>query len=749
MSLFDSVALRAFIPLCVVLMSSSAHAQSCAADETDCGGDMCCPSDKPVCFTAQDKCCASEFPNLCSDNLHCGSTQQDCDCLVAGGTTCGDGCAPAGTVCCDDGSYCPAGNTCGCGGYLSLGEVCCDDGKTCAGGKQCACGGCTDPEAVCCPDGSTCSGGQQCDCGGCVDPGSVCCSDGTTCPSGDQCLCGGCAPSVPGLMCCGTSVCNLGQECCGSTCMPSGSVCCGGTTYCPSGTTCVGTTACQSPGPPTCPAGYPINCGDGYCCPTDTTCSTTTGQCTSSVAKMSPPPDKKVMVTPTAKPGVEGPSGKPGSNSGGGGGSLKWGCSTTPGFGAVWAVALMLLARRRRVAVLAIALASMSAFADETCSDGREKSDDTSGHCCWRGQAWSNSRNRCVGIPVECPSGTKGNGDACVAVCADGQSVTAETAGHCCWPTQVWSNGRNACVGIPQCPSGQHAEGETCVSAATCADGQSRTADTAGHCCWPSQVWSSSRSVCVGVPQCPSGQHAEGESCVAGIACDPGMVSNPDTAGRCCWPNQVWSNGRAVCIGVPACPSGSVAQGETCVAGANAPPSGDGLEVPAPPPAPPSSVAGVETGTAEAPPALDFAWHMSIDVLIDVATSRIGARIRADIPFSDGPSTLALGFGAGALVPSFSSPSDNTWVFPLEVLLSYRIGIWGGRFQIIPRTGVVAPVLLDGSTIALAVKLNVGAMVRYAFGAPGSHFGVTLGGELLIPLLGAGWVFMIPVGLTF
>jgi hypothetical protein len=35
---------------------------------------------------------------------------------------------------------------------------------------------------------------------------------------------------------------------------------------------------------------------------------------------------------------------------------------------------------------------------------------------------------------------------------------------HCCWPKQAWSASRQVCVGIPQCPQGFEVEGEGCVS---------------------------------------------------------------------------------------------------------------------------------------------------------------------------------------------------------------------------------------------------------------------------------------------
>ncbi len=47
--------------------------------------------------------------------------------------------------------------------------------------------------------------------------------------------------------------------------------------------------------------------------------------------------------------------------------------------------------------------------------------------------------------------------------CPPGQAVTSDTEGHCCWPGQAWSMTRQVCVGIPQCPAGFAAQGQTCV----------------------------------------------------------------------------------------------------------------------------------------------------------------------------------------------------------------------------------------------------------------------------------------------
>jgi predicted RNA binding protein YcfA (HicA-like mRNA interferase family) len=46
-----------------------------------------------------------------------------------------------------------------------------------------------------------------------------------------------------------------------------------------------------------------------------------------------------------------------------------------------------------------------------------------------------------------------------------------------------------------------------------CPDGMVKTVDTKGQCCWPGQSWNQSKKQCVGIPDCPSGFSADGESC--------------------------------------------------------------------------------------------------------------------------------------------------------------------------------------------------------------------------------------------
>ena len=47
--------------------------------------------------------------------------------------------------------------------------------------------------------------------------------------------------------------------------------------------------------------------------------------------------------------------------------------------------------------------------------------------------------------------------------CPAGQSITGDTDGHCCWPAQAWKKSAARCVGVPRCPKGTSAAGETCI----------------------------------------------------------------------------------------------------------------------------------------------------------------------------------------------------------------------------------------------------------------------------------------------
>ncbi len=47
--------------------------------------------------------------------------------------------------------------------------------------------------------------------------------------------------------------------------------------------------------------------------------------------------------------------------------------------------------------------------------------------------------------------------------CPEGKFVNAATAGHCCWPEQIWSDHGKGCIGTPRCPPGFQRSGLECV----------------------------------------------------------------------------------------------------------------------------------------------------------------------------------------------------------------------------------------------------------------------------------------------
>ena len=82
-------------------------------------------------------------------------------------------------------------------------------------------------------------------------------------------------------------------------------------------------------------------------------------------------------------------------------------------------------------------------------------------------------------------------------------------------------------------------------------------------------------------------------------ACAEGRVASEATAGRCCWPGQVWAPASGTCSGAPACPGPFVAQGDTCVLPASP------RAVPEPPPdAVAAPVAGFSPSPYAPPPGL-------------------------------------------------------------------------------------------------------------------------------------------------
>lgn len=100
----------------------------------------------------------------------------------------------------------------------------------------------------------------------------------------------------------------------------------------------------------------------------------------------------------------------------------------------------------------------------EECTEGKGRSVDTAGHCCWSGQVWN--RTGCVGVPSSCPAGLSQSAahQSCELVACGGGQARAEDGVHCCWPGQGWSKSRATCIGVPKCPTGFEAQGDsTCV----------------------------------------------------------------------------------------------------------------------------------------------------------------------------------------------------------------------------------------------------------------------------------------------
>lgn len=128
-----------------------------------------------------------------------------------------------------------------------------------------------------------------------------------------------------------------------------------------------------------------------------------------------------------------------------------------------------------------------------------------------------------------------------------------------CMPDEV--RDANGCCASPTTgvPIGRDAPPQ--LGTVGCTAGMRRTPLSAGHCCWPEQVWGDDR--CRGIPsRCPRGYTVDAarETCAL-TACPSGMTRASDEV-SCCWPGQVFAGDR--CRGVPRCPDGTLPQGEGC-----------------------------------------------------------------------------------------------------------------------------------------------------------------------------------------
>jgi hypothetical protein len=70
-----------------------------------------------------------------------------------------------------------------------------------------------------------------------------------------------------------------------------------------------------------------------------------------------------------------------------------------------------------------------TASAEAPCPAGQLRSDDTRGNCCWGGQAWSTTKQRCVGAPT-CPPGMRANGEQCVTALAEADPAKPGSPPH-------------------------------------------------------------------------------------------------------------------------------------------------------------------------------------------------------------------------------------------------------------------------------------------------------------------------------
>jgi hypothetical protein len=124
--------------------------------------------------------------------------------------------------------------------------------------------------------------------------------------------------------------------------------------------------------------------------------------------------------------------------------------------------------------------------------------------------------------------------DDCKAkVCPPGMIKNADTQDHCCWQGQVWVVSENRCVGTPVCPKGFSIgpHGKGCIATGNCPPGKVLSQDPK-QCCWPGQGYSHEKKSCVGAPICPQGMVANGDNCQPGTAAAPAApAAGPPAAG--------------------------------------------------------------------------------------------------------------------------------------------------------------------------------------------------------------------------
>lgn len=71
-----------------------------------------------------------------------------------------------------------------------------------------------------------------------------------------------------------------------------------------------------------------------------------------------------------------------------------------------------------------------------------------------------------LGLLVLCFSSAAHADEEEEPLCPAGKVVSAETKGHCCWPSQTWNEAGSYCTGRPTCPAGMTRDGLTCTAGA-------------------------------------------------------------------------------------------------------------------------------------------------------------------------------------------------------------------------------------------------------------------------------------------
>lgn len=168
----------------------NAAVTGCDIAEKSCEGG-CIPILGECCYTGSGGWC--DLDTVC-DNGGCCPIGKICDGVAdgcsAGKETCGvDYCMPEGSVCCSDGTYCDAGETCGANKCLVEDDaiVECGDGSSCDAGEECTKTGCIPEGSVDCGDKTYCDAGEECTATGCIPEGAISCGNGKYCEAGYVC----------------------------------------------------------------------------------------------------------------------------------------------------------------------------------------------------------------------------------------------------------------------------------------------------------------------------------------------------------------------------------------------------------------------------------------------------------------------------------------------------------------------------------------------------------------------------------